>query len=61
MKMQGEQIWGIARTILSAVGGWAVGKGYVDNELMTAVLGGVGTIFIAGWSFWSKKQTPPAA
>jgi hypothetical protein len=29
--------------------------------LMTAVLGGVGTIFIAGWSFWSKKQTPPAA
>jgi hypothetical protein len=59
--MQGEQIWGIARTVLAAVGGWAVSKGYVDNELLTAILGGIGTLFVGAWSFWAKKQTPPAA
>jgi len=57
--MNGEQIWGIVRTVLAAVGGWATAKGYVSNELLTAVLGGLGTIFVAGWSAWSNK--PPAA
>lgn len=56
--MTGEQVWGVVRTILAAVGGWAVAKGYVSNELLTAVLGGVGTIFIAAWSVFAKK---PAA
>ena len=55
--MTGEQVWGIVRTILAAVGGWVVAKGYVSNELLTAVLGGIGTIFIAVWSFFSKKPT----
>jgi hypothetical protein len=59
--MDGEQIWGIVRTVLAAVGGWAVAKGYVSNELLTAVLGGVGTIFVGVWSVVAKKQTPPAA
>jgi hypothetical protein len=53
--MNGEQIWGIARTVLAAAGGWAVSKGYVDSELLTAVLGGVGTIFVAAWSVFAKK------
>jgi hypothetical protein len=55
--MNGEQIWGIVRTVLAAVGGWAATKGYVSNELMTAVLGGLGTIFVAGWSAWSNKPS----
>ncbi len=59
--MSGEQIWGIVRTVLAAGGGWAVAKGYVSNELLTAVLGGVGTIFVAAWSFWAKKPETPAA
>ncbi len=57
--MNGEQVWGVVRTVLAAVGGWATAKGYVSNELLTAILGGVGTIFVAGWSAWSNK--PPAA
>jgi hypothetical protein len=56
--MSGEQIWGVVRTVLAAAGGWAVAKGYVSDELLTAVLGGVGTIFIGVWSYISKK---PAA
>lgn len=54
--MTAEQVWGIARTILAAAGGWFVAKGYLDNETLAAVLGGAGTIFVAGWSFWSKKK-----
>lgn len=55
--MTGEQIWGVIRTILAAAGGWAVGKGYIDNDLLTAILGGGGTIFIAVWSWVSKKNS----
>ena len=53
--MTGEQIWGIVRTILAAAGGVAVGKGYISNEMLTAVLGGLGTLFIGVWSVKSKK------
>lgn len=53
--MQADQIWGIVRTVLAAGGGYIVAKGYIDNETLMAVIGGIGTIFIAGWSYWSKK------
>ena len=53
--MTGEQVWGIVRTILAAVGGLAVGKGWISNDLLTAILGGGGTIFVAIWSVFSKK------
>ncbi len=54
--MTGEQIWGIARTVLAGGAGWAVGHGYIDNETATAIIGGMGMIFVAGWSFYSKKS-----
>lgn len=53
--MTGEQIWGIVRTILAAGGGYIVAKGYLDNATMTSIIGAIGTLFIAGWSVWSKK------
>jgi hypothetical protein len=56
--MTGEQVWGVVRTILAAIGGWAVTKGYVSTDLLTAILGGAGTIFVAVWSVIAKK---PAA
>ncbi len=59
--MDAEQIWGIVRTILAGAGGWAVGKGYMSNDLLVALLGGAGTIFVGVWSFIAKKNTPPAA
>ena len=55
--MTGEQVWGVVRTVAAAIGGWAVAKGYVSDELLTAVIGGVGTIFVAVWSVFSKKPT----
>lgn len=53
--MTGEQAWGILRTILAAAGGVAVGKGWISNEVLTAILGGLGTIFVGIWSVKSKK------
>lgn len=54
--MTAEQIWGIARTVLAALAGWVVSKGYIDNDTAMSVIGGVGTIFVASWSFLSKKK-----
>jgi len=55
--MKAEEVWGIIRTVLAALGGVAVGKGWIDNELLTAILGGGGTIFIAVWSVLSKRAS----
>lgn len=53
--MTGEQIWGVVRTILAAAGGFIVAKGYIDSATLNTILGGVGTIFIAGWSLYSNR------
>ena len=52
-----EQAWGIARTILAAVGGYFVAQGWVSNEVMIAIISGLGTIFVAVWSWYSKTGT----
>ena len=54
--MNGEQVWGIVRTILAAAGGWAAAKGYVDDASLQAILGGLGTVFVAVWSVIAKRQ-----
>lgn len=54
--MTGEQIWGVIRTILAFAGGFVVSKGYLDDATMTAVIGALGTIFVAGWSILAKKR-----
>lgn len=54
--MNGEQVWGLVRTVLAAVGGWVVAKGYADDALVQAILGGVGTIFVGAWSYASKRK-----
>lgn len=53
--MTGEQIWGVVRTILAALGGFVVAKGYVDAATLNTILGGVGTIFVAAWSLYSNR------
>lgn len=54
--MNGEQIWGVIRTLLAFGGGFVVSKGYIDDATLTAILGGLGTVFVAVWSVWAKKQ-----
>lgn len=54
--MNADQIWGIARAILAAVGGYFVAKGTIDADWLNTVLGGVGTVFVALWSVFAKKS-----
>lgn len=59
--MTADQIWGIARTILAAGAGFIVAKGYVDDATATAIIGAIGTIFVAIWSVVSKRNTVKTA
>lgn len=54
--MTGEQIAGIVRAIVSAVGGYFVGKGSIDGETVVTVGGALATLAAAVWSVWSKKE-----
>lgn len=56
--MNGEQIGGVVRAIISALGGYFVGKGITDAATVTAVAGAFATIAAAVWSVVVKK---PAA
>lgn len=59
--MTGEQIAGIARALVAAVGGYLVGKGLTDAETVAAVGGAVATIAAAVWSVLSKRKVEPQA
>ena len=53
--MNGEQFGGVVRAILSAVGGYLVGKGILDASTATQLAGAAATIAMAVWSVISKK------
>jgi hypothetical protein len=59
--MTGEQIAGIVRALVAAVGGYLVGKGLADAETVAAVAGAAATLVVAVWSFYSKKKAEPQA
>jgi hypothetical protein len=54
--MNADQLWGIVRAVLAAVGGYFVAKGTIDADFLNTVLGGAGTLFVAIWSFFAKKS-----
>lgn len=54
--MNTEEIGGVVRAVLAAVGGIAVAKGYIDNGTMTTIVGAVTTIAVAVWSVIAKRQ-----
>jgi hypothetical protein len=54
-KMTADQITGILRAILTAVGGYLVGKGIVDQATATEIIGAVVTIGGALWSIYSNR------
>lgn len=53
--MTSEQIGGIIRAILSALGGYLVGQGVIDANTAATVGGAVGTLAVAAWSVWAKR------
>ena len=53
--MNKDMIWGVARAILAAAGGYVVGSGVLDQSMVNDLIGAAGVIFAAGWSIWAKK------
>jgi Ser/Thr protein kinase RdoA (MazF antagonist) len=59
--MTGEQIGGIVRAVVSALGGYLIGKGIADAETVASVGGALATIAVAVWSWKTNKPAVPAA
>lgn len=55
--MSGEQIAGVVRAVIAAIGGYFVGKGVIDGETVATIAGAAATIAAAVWSVLSKKDT----
>jgi hypothetical protein len=53
--MNKNEIYGIARALFSAAGGFFVARGYVDSETAVAVAGALATIIVAVWSVKDKR------
>jgi len=53
--MTGEQIAGVVRALIAAVGGYFVGQGVVDAETVTTIGGAVATLATAAWSIYAKR------
>lgn len=53
--MTKDQVAGIARAVLSAFGGYLVGKGVVDADTASQLVGAGATIAAAIWSVVSKR------
>lgn len=54
--MTKDEIYGIARNLLSAAGGFAVAHGWVDAETAVTVGGALATLIAAMWSVKSKRS-----
>ena len=59
--MTAEQVAGIVRAVIAAIGGYLVGKGFADVETIVAVGGAAATIAAAIWSVYSKRKVEPQA
>jgi hypothetical protein len=53
-----NEIYGVVRTVIAAIGGVLVGKGYIDSETAVAIAGAVATVAAAVWSVKSKRTAP---
>ncbi len=53
--MTGEQIAGVVRAIVAALGGYFVGQGLIDAETVTTIGGAVATLAAAAWSIYAKR------
>jgi hypothetical protein len=56
MNMKTDEIGGIVRALVSALGGYLVGQGLVDSETAMTIGGSITTIVVAIWSIYSKRK-----
>jgi len=53
--MNKEQLLGLARHILTILGGYFIAKGTIDADQLEQVVGGLVGLIGFGWSYWVKK------
>jgi hypothetical protein len=51
-----QEILGVARHVLTTAGGGLVANGYVTNDEMSAIVGGVLALAGVAWSIYQKHQ-----
>lgn len=56
--MNQEQIGGIVRAVVAALGGYLVGQGIVDQATMLTIGGAVATLVVSVWSVYTNKPKP---
>jgi hypothetical protein len=54
--MNTEQVTSLIRQILLFGGGIAVGKGWIDNETMLAIVGALVTLATSAWAFKTRTK-----
>jgi len=54
--MTKEQVGGIVRALLAALGGYFVGQGMLDGATAETIAGAAATLVTAVWSVWAKKK-----
>lgn len=54
--MTKNEVYGVARSLLSAAGGFVVAKGWIDAETAVSLAGAGATIIVAVWSVKSKRK-----
>lgn len=59
--MSSDQITGIIRAVLSALGGFVLAKGWVSTEMWAWLTGGALTVGPAIWSWFNNRPSHQAA
>jgi len=59
--MNQDQVLGATRAILAAVGGWAVGQGYITADQLTLIGGAVAALISLGWSLTAHTDKAKVA
>jgi len=56
MKMNSTEVGGVARALVSALGGYLVGRGIIDNETAMTLGGAIVPLVVAVWSVIAKRK-----
>jgi len=54
--MTSAEFGGIIRSLVSAIGGYLVGRGLIDSEIATALAGAAAPVAVAVWSVIAKRK-----
>ena len=56
--MNAEQIGSLVRHVVAAMGAVAVTNGYITEDQLLEIAGGVAVLVMVGWSFYIKRNKP---